>query len=156
MGFSIYRQEVQVMRLRLVGYLLFLFLAFSVPLKAQIEPISTLKVQPIPLPGGDMIPPTALPDGRLAPSYGLFNQFFPGFPNQNQPFDPMNADPHGITNFRGVTAMGYTGGYTNDRKFAVVTDIRVYQGDYIGGEIADPTTAGATKSARAHGTFVEI
>ena len=143
------------MRSRLVGYLLLLLLAFSVPLKAQIEPISTLKVQPIPLPGGDMIPPTVLPDGRLVPSYGLFNQFFPGFPGQSS-FDPMNADPHGITNFRGVTAMGYTGGYTNDGKFAVVTDIRVYQGDYIGGEIANPNSAGATKSARAHGTFVEI
>jgi hypothetical protein len=156
MGSSVYRQEVQAMRSRLVGYLLLLLLAFSAPLKAQIEPISTLKVQPIPLPGGDIIPPTVLPDGSLAPSYGLFNQFFPGFPNQNPPFDPMNADPHGITNFRGVTAMGYTGGYTKDRKFAVVTDIRVYQGDYIGGEIADPNTAGASKSARAHGTFVEI
>jgi hypothetical protein len=155
MDSSIYRQEVKAMRSRLVGYPLLLLLAFSVPLKAQIEPISTLKVQPIPLPGGDIVPPTVLPDGRLAPSYGLFNQFFPGFPNQIS-FDPMNADPHGITNFRGVTAMGYTGGYTNDRKFAVVTDIRVYQGDYIGGEIADPTTAGASKSARAHGTFVEI
>jgi hypothetical protein len=143
------------MRLRLVGCLLLLFLAFSVPVRAQIEPISTLKVQPIPLPGGDMIPPTVLPDGRLAPSYGLFNQFFPGFPDQAT-FDPMNADPQGITNFRGVTAMGYTGGFTRDKKFAVVTDIRVYQGDYVGGEIADPTTAGATRSARAHGTFVEI
>jgi hypothetical protein len=143
------------MRSRLVYLLLFL-LAFSVPLKAQIEPIPTLKVQPIPLPGGDIFPPTVLPDGHLVPSYGLYNQFFPGPPNQNPPFDPVNADPHGITNFRGVTAMGYTGGFTSDKKFAVVTDIRVYQGDYIGGEIADPTTAGATRSARAHGTFVEI
>jgi hypothetical protein len=125
------------------GYLPLLLLAFSIPLKAQIEPISTLKVQPIPLPGGDIFPP-----------YGLYNQFFPGPPVVG--FDPMNADPHGITNFRGVTAMGYTGGFTNDQKFAVVTDIRVYQGDYIGGEIADPSTAGATRSARAHGTFVEI
>jgi hypothetical protein len=143
------------MRWRL-GYLPFLLLAFSVPLKAQIEPISTLKVQPIPLPGGDIVPPVVLPDGTLMPSYGLYNQFFPGPPNQTPPFDPMNADPHGITNFRGVTAMGYTGGFTADRKFAVVTDIRVYQGDYIGGEIADANTAGATRSARAHGTFVEI
>ena len=143
------------MRSRLVYRLLFL-LAFSVPLKAQIEPISTLKVQPIPLPGGDIIPPTVLPDGKIVPSYGLFNQFFPGPPNQNPPFDPMNADPQGITNFHGVTAMGYTGGFTTDKKFAVVTDIRVYQGDYIGGQIADPNTAGATQSARAYGTFVEI
>jgi hypothetical protein len=119
-------------------------LAASFPLKAQIEPISTLKVQPIPLPGGDIFPP-----------YGLYNQFFPGPPN-TAAFDPTNADPHGITNFRGVTAMGYTSGFTTDQKFAVVTDIRVYQGDYVGGEIADPNSAGATKSARAHGTFVEI
>jgi hypothetical protein len=119
-------------------------LAASFPLKAQIEPISTLKVQPIPLPGGDIFPP-----------YGLYNQFFPGPPN-TAAFDPTNADPHGITNFRGVSAMGYTSGFTTDQKFAVVTDIRVYQGDYVGGEIADPNSAGATKSARAHGTFVEI
>ena len=132
------------MRWRL-GYLLLFFLAFSVPLKAQIEPIPTLTVQPIPLRGGDIIPP-----------YGLFNQFVPGPPNQNPPFDPMNADPQGITNFRGVTAMGYTSGFTSDKKFAVVTDIRVYQGDYIGGEIADPNSAGATRSARSRGTFVEI
>jgi len=143
------------MRWRLIYVLPFL-LAFNFPLKAQIEPISTLKVQPIPLPGGDIFPPTVLPDGRLLPSYGLFNQFLPGPPNQNPPFDPMNADPHGITNFRGATAMGYTGGFTTDKKFAVVTDIRVYQGDYIGGEIADSNSAGATRSARAHGTFVEI
>ena len=141
---------------RRLGYVAFLLLAFSVPLKAQIEPMSTLRVQPIPLPGGDIIPPTTLADGTLFPSYGLFNQFLPGPPNQNPPFDPMNADPHGITNFHGATAMGYTSGLTTDQKFAVVTDIRVYQGDYIGGEIADPNTAGATKSARAHGTFVEI
>lgn len=132
------------MRSRL-GYLLFLLLAFSVPLQAQIEPISTLQVQPLPLRGGDIFPP-----------YGLYNQFFPGPPNQNPPFDPVNADPHGITDFHGVTAMGYTGGLTTDQKFAVVTDIRVYQGDYIGGEIADLNSAGATRSARAHGTFVEI
>jgi len=135
------------MRSRL-GYplvLLILLLPFCVPLKAQIEPIANLKVVPIPLPGGDIFPP-----------YGLYNQFFPGPPNQNPPYDPMNADPHGITNFRGVTAMGYTSGFTADQKFAVATDIRVFQGDYIGGEVADPNSAGATKSARAHGTFVEI
>ena len=71
----------------------------------------------------------------------------------------MNADPHVITNFRGVTAMGYTSGPAMDgqgNKYIVITDIRVYQGEYSGGEIADPKSAGATKSARARGTFVEI
>lgn len=136
------------MRSRL-GYLLLLLLAFGVPLKAQIESIPNLKVQPIPLPGGDITSP-----------YGLYNQFFPGPPNQTPPFDPMNADPHGITNFRGVTAMGYTSGPATDNsgnQYTVITDIRVYQGEYVGGETADVVnTAGATRSARAHGTFVEI
>ena len=139
------------MRSRL-GYplvLLILLLLFSVPLRAQIEPIANLKVLPIPLPGGDIFPP-----------YGLYNQFFPGPPNQTPPFDPMNSDPHGITNFRGVTAMGYTSGPATDdsgNAYTVMTDIRVYQGEYVGGETADPVnTAGATRSARARGTFVEI
>ena len=123
-------------------------LAFSVALRAQIEPIPNLKVQPIPLPGGDIVPP-----------YGLATSFIPGPLNQTPPFDPMNADPHVITNFRGVTAMGYTSGPAMDsqgNKYIVITDIRVYQGEYSGGEIADPKSAGATKSARARGTFVEI
>lgn len=133
---------------RRLGYLPLLLLAFGVPLKAQIEPIPTLKVQPVPLPGGDIFPP-----------YGLYHQFFPGPADQSPPFDPVNADPHGITNFRGVTAMGYTSGPATDNsgnQYTVITDIRVYQGDYIGGEIADVNTAGATRSARARGTFVEI
>jgi hypothetical protein len=124
------------MRSRL-GYLLLILLVFGVPLRAQIEPIPNLTVQPIPLPGGDITAP-----------YGLYNQFFPGPPNQTPPFDPINAEPHGITNFRGVTAMGYTSGMTKDKQYVVVTDIRVYQGEYIGGEIADPDptkSAGATR-----------
>ena len=139
------------MRSRLL-YVLFLVLACSVPLMAQIEPIPNLPVQPLPLPGGD-----------IAPGYGLYNQFFPGPPGGVPPFDPMNADPQGITNFRGVTAMGYTSGPAIDghgNKYVVITDIRVYQGEYIGGEV-DPkfpsnNSAGATRSARARGTFVEI
>lgn len=127
-----------------------ILLACSVPLWGQIEPIPSLPVQPLPLPGGD-----------ISPGYGLYNQFFPGF--LNAPFyDSPNADPHGITNFRGVTAMGYTSGPATDNhgnKYVVITDIRVYQGEYIGGETAEPDptkSAGATKSARSHGTFVEI
>jgi len=130
------------------GYLLFILLAFGVALRAQIEPIPNLTVQPIPIPGGDILPP-----------YGLANQFFPGPPNQTPPFDPMNAEPHGITNFRGVTAMGYTSGTATDNQgnnYVVITDIRVYQGEYVGGEIAEANSAGATKSAHARGTFVEI
>jgi hypothetical protein len=55
--------------------------------------------------------------------------------------------------------MGYTSGPARDNsgnQFTVITDIRVYQGEYIGGETADVNSAGATRSARARGTFVEI
>ena len=128
--------------------ILCILLACSVPLWGQIEPIPNIPVQPIPIPGGDVVPP-----------YGLANLFYPGPPNQIPPFDPINGEPHGITNFRGLTAMGYTSGMTTDGQYVVITDIRVYQGEYIGGEVADPDptkSAGATKSARARGTFVEI
>ena len=131
-----------------LGLLVVVLFVFSVPLSAQIDPIPNLTVQPIPIPGGDIIS-----------SYGLFNQFLPGPPNQNPPFDPMNADPQCITNFRGVTAMGYTFGAATDNHgtaYGVITDIRVYQGEYVGGEIADANSAGATKSAASRGTFVEI
>ena len=129
-------------------FLLFLLFAPVIPLHAQIEPIPNLTIQPIPISGGDILPP-----------YGLFNQFLPGPPNQTPPFDPMNADPQGITNFRGVTAMGYTVGAATDNHgnaYGVLTDIRVYQGEYVGGEVANVNSAGATTSAPSRGTFVEI
>ena len=99
------------------------------------------QVLPVPIPGGDIIPP-------------YVNQFFPGV---GTGFDGLNADPHGITNFKGVVAMGYGAGTATDnngRTYNVVTDVRVYQGEYVG---AVPNGgAGRTVSAHAHGTFVEI
>ena len=126
---------------------LFLF-APIIPVHAQIDPIPNLTIQPVPIRGGDIIPP-----------YGLFNQFFPGPPNQTPPFDPANSDPNGIGNFRGVAAMGYTFGSATDNHgtpYGVITDIRVYQGEYVGGETASANSGGATKSAPSRGTFVEI
>ena len=97
----------------------------------------------LPIPGGDVIAP-----------FGLFNQFFPGV---GAGFDGLNADPQGITNFRGAVAIGYTNGLATDgsgKAYQVITDIRVYQGDYIGAQAT--YGAGGTTSARAHGTCVEI
>lgn len=132
-----------------LGYLLLLVLASSILLAAQIQPIPNLPVQPIPIRGGDLIP-----------GYGIANSFIPGPPGQSPPFDPMGAEPHVITNFKGLTAMGYTSGLATDNKnnqYVVITDIRVYKGKYIGGTAADPVnTAGATVSAEASGIFVEI
>ena len=95
---------------------------------------------PVPVPGGTVIPP-------------LINQFFPG--DVAVGFDGPNAEPGVITNFRGVTAIGYTSGMATDNKgnsYQVMTDIRVFQGDYVG---AVPTPTGTT-SARGHATFIEI
>jgi hypothetical protein len=74
----------------------------------------------------------------------------------------MGAEPQGITNFKGVTAMGYTSGSAtdnNNKQWTVITDIRVYKGEYIGGTTANlpaDNSAGATASAKASGIFVEI
>ena len=112
----------------------------SLALEAQSPPSQVL---PLPIPGGDVIAP-----------FGLFNQFFPGV---GAGFDGLNADPQGITNFRGAVAIGYTNGLATDgsgKAYQVITDIRVYQGDYIGAQAT--YGAGGTTSARAHGTCVEI
>lgn len=130
------------------------FLALAcVPVWGQGTPAPP-QVLPIPIPGGDvLLPAQPIPAGGVLPS-ALFNQFFPGV---GSTFDGLNAEPHGITNFRGVVAMGYTSGVATDnvgKAYQVITDIRVYQGDYIG---AQPTFgAGGSTSAKAHGTFVEI
>jgi hypothetical protein len=113
----------------------------SVAVWAQVQPP---QVFPVPIPGGDV----------LGPPSALYNQFFPGV---GAIFDGLNAEPHGITNFHGVTALGYTDGLATDNNgntYHVITDIRVYQGDYVGAQTTFP--AGGTTSAKAHGTFVEI
>lgn len=124
---------------RKLGYALCILLVCAFPVCGQVLP--TPSVEPVPIPGGDIFPP-------------LFNQFFPGI---GSTFDGLNADPHGITNFRGVVAMGYTNGLATDNAdnmYQVITDVRVYQGDYIGAQAT--FGAGGTTSAKAHGTFVEI
>jgi hypothetical protein len=131
------------------AYLLFLLLALSSTLAAQIQPIPSLTVQPVPIPGGDLVS-----------GYGIANLFVPGPPGQTPPFDPLGAEPNGITNFKGQVAMGYTSGLATDnngRQYVVITDIRVFKGTYRGGKAADPVnTAGATVSETASGIFVEI
>lgn len=123
----------------------------SLNVAAQIQPIPNLPVQPIPIPGGDLVP-----------GFGIVNSFIPGPAGQTPTFDPMGAEPQVITNFKGTTAMGYTSGSATDNRnnqWIVATDIRVYKGEYIGGTTADlPTnnSAGATASAVASGLFVEI
>ena len=131
------------MRRSTLGALVLFLLVFSVPLMAQIQPIPNLTIQPVPIPGGDLVP-----------GYGITNAFAPGPTGQTPPFDPIGAEPNVITNFKGLVAMGYTSGLTtmasDDKQYAVITDIRVYKGAYRGGKAADlppANTAGATVSA---------
>jgi hypothetical protein len=101
----------------------------------------------VPVPGGDIL---ANPDGSNA----LWNVFSPGV---GAFLDGQNAEPNIVTNFKGHVAMGYTLGTATDNKrnqYAVITDIRVYRGDFIGGV---PTyIGGGTTSRKGHGTFVLI
>jgi hypothetical protein len=101
------------------------------------------QAQPVPIPGGDVVQP-----------FGFFNQFLPGV---GTTFDGLDADPHGITNSKTAVAMGYTTGTATDsagHTYVVGTDIRVYQGEFVGAVANEG--AGGSKSAKAHGTFVEI
>jgi hypothetical protein len=102
---------------------------------------------PISLPGGDVL---TNPDGSNA----LWTSFVPGV---GAFLDGQNAEPNIITNFNGRVAMGYTLGTATDNKgnqYAVITDIRVYQGDYVGGVPTYP--GGGSTSAKGHVTFVLI
>lgn len=129
---------------RITGFVVSVLGSAAMWAEAQPPPVF-----PVPIPGGDVLP-QMVPAGSSI----FWNQFTPG---TAAGFDGLDADPHGITNFRGVVAMGYTIGPATDNKgtaYQVITDIRVYQGDYIGAQ--PPVGAFATKSAKAHGTFVEI
>jgi hypothetical protein len=90
--------------------------------------------RPSPIPGGDTL-------GGV-----LYHQFVPGDPALG--LDGFDAEPNGITNFRGLAMMGYTTGTalgSDGKTYNALTDNRVYQGDYI-----------AANGRRAYGTFVEI
>ena len=112
---------------------LFLLVLGSTTLWAQVEAVPIL--------GGDELPP-------------LIHSFLPG---PGVGFDSVNADPNGLNNFKGVVAMGYTAGTATDqngRTYNIGTDIRVYQGDYVG--TVAVTGGFASKSAKGSGTFVLI
>ena len=116
-----------------------LFVCGSLPLRSQIYPV--------PVPGGDIFKTNGGPV--------VFGTSF--VPGVGAGFDGLNADPHTIINSDGIVAMGYTAGTATDgagKTYNIVTDIRVYQGAYVGAKSV--LGGGRTFSARAHGTFVEI
>jgi hypothetical protein len=123
-----------------------LSLAVSVLSTAAVWAQAPPQVLPVPIPGGDIIPP-------------FINQFTPGVPGPGVFFDGVNAEPNGITNFEGAVAMGYTLGTATDKagnQYQVITDIRVYKGDYIGAQSSFGAGGSTTFPKKVHGTFVEI
>ena len=101
---------------------------------AQAPP---LQVFPVPISGGVVVPP-------------VINVFAPGDPAIG--FDGRDAEPSVIEHIKGEIAMGYTTGHATDSAgagYQVVTDLRVFQGDYVGATSSFVPT-------RAHGTFVLI
>lgn len=105
-------------------------MGISVAAPARSAEDNVGNVAPLPIPGGDVIPP-------------LIHQFLVG-----PGFDGQDAEPNGITNFNGTFAQVYVGGHAVDSAGAtwnVDVDTRVYQGEYVG-----------ANNMHAHGTFVEI
>ena len=99
-------------------------------------------VFPVPISGGDVIPPQ-------------IKVFAPGDPTLG--FDGFNAEPSVIANIKGAVAMGYTVGQATDSAgtaYQVMTDFRVFKGKYIGATAALPS--GGSAPAGATGTFVMI
>jgi hypothetical protein len=95
------------------------------------------EVFPVPISGGDVIPPTIAAYAPGDPAIG---------------FDGRDIEPYVIENIKGEVAMGYTTGHATDSAgagYQVVTDLRVFQGDYVGATSSFVPT-------RAHGTFVLI
>ena len=123
--------------------------AMSVLSSAAVWAQAAPQVFPVPIPGGDVIPPLT----------SNINQFTPGVPGPGDFFDGVNAEPNGITNFKGVVALGYTLGTATDnagKQYQVITDIRVYKGDYFGAVSTFDAGGTTTSRKKAHGTFVEI
>ena len=121
--------------------------AVSILTSAAVWAQTTPQVFPVPIPGGDVIPP---------PLNSPINQFTPGV---GAGFDGENAEPNGITNFDGMIAMGYTLGTATDSTgtpYQVITDVRVYQGDYLGAVATFGLGGTTTSTKKVRGTFVEI
>jgi hypothetical protein len=105
---------------------------------SQLSAGSKRSPAPVPIPGGDVLGPPDFPPFQI-------HQFAPG---PAVGFDGVDAEPNGITNFRGLVALAYTSGTATDNSgvvYPATTDIRAYQGEYVG-----------ATGTHARGTFVEI
>lgn len=75
--------------------------------------------EPVPIPGGDVIPP-------------LIHNFLPGPTSLG--FDGIDVEPNGITNFRGFaaqTTLAGTATGSDGKTYNLMSDMRVFQGEYV-------------------------
>jgi len=94
----------------------------------------------------NLAPARSYPGGVLLPP--LIHVFAPGPVDQG--FQGTDIEPSVITNFRGFSAIAYPGGLSaakdsNGNTCDLVTDIRVFQGEYVSAD-----------GAHHRGTFVFI
>ncbi len=90
-----------------------------VPAGASAKADPPGSTEPVPIPGGDVIPP-------------LIHIFVPG--PTSLAFDGVDVEPNGITNFRGFVAQGYPVGTatgSDGKTYNLMTDMRVFQGEYV-------------------------
>lgn len=84
---------------------------------SDVATASMMSADPVPIPGG------------LAPTIHIFA---PGPIRLG--FQGLDVEPNGITNFKGFAALAYLSGTatdSNNNKYAVGSDMRLYRGEYI-------------------------
>jgi hypothetical protein len=92
-------------------------------------------IAPVPIPGGDAVPPV-----------GFLHAFFPGPTSIGD--DGFDIEPSTITNFKGFTGVAMLAGTATDangNSFDLMSDLRVFQGEYASAD-----------GRHHHGTFVLI
>jgi hypothetical protein len=106
-----------------------------VPLSSSPNADPPASIAPVPIPGGDVVPPV-----------GMIHFFFPGPTSIGN--DGIDIEPSSITNFKGFTGVAMLAGTATDangKSFTLMSDIRVFQGEYVSAD-----------GKHHHGTFVEI
>ena len=99
----------------------------QVPVAGQVTPFLNANrglgppgsAEPVPIPGGDVIPP-------------LIHNFLPGPTSLG--FDGIDVEPNGITNFRGFvaqTTLAGTASGSDAKTYNLMSDMRVFQGEYV-------------------------
>lgn len=97
-----------------------------------------------------MPPPEPIPGGFQIPDGPLLHAFVPGPENLTFPFSGLqaqglNVEPSTITDFNGVTALGYfvgTATGSDGRTYNLEADVRAFEGQYV-----------AADESRRRGTF---